>query len=428
MGDKLVVDLLNPDLLIKVNDLQKVTNPLFFDRNNTPTSDGLLSNEIFGITSEERRQTFAFIGLSEYFIHPLYYKIWCKIDSKVRDCVHETKNFIINSQGYLEENENGNNGIKWLKSNINNIRFRSTGAAKRDENIAFLMYKKDKAFMKELIVLPALYRDVQSSGGKTGVGEINNLYTQIIIGVRALEEAKDYGFSLGGANRGRIQELIQTVYDYFGSGTVIQGMNVGGLLPGKQGAIKRTGLSKTTDRSSRLVLSAPELKVEKMEDMMVDVTHSAVPLASICVNFFPYMMFHVRRFFENEFGGDSSYRIMNAQTKEIETVHIKDYQINFSDERIKKEMEKFIHGFSNRLIPIEIPTVEKIKRPIYMKFKGRNLTSEEYKKSVENNTFDQMPIVDRKLTWCDVFFIAANEFIQDKTVLITRYPIEILVA
>lgn len=425
MAEKLVVDLLNPNLLIKVNDLKRVSNPLFFDRNNAPTPDGLLSNDIFGITSEERRNNFAFIDLVENFIHPLYYKIWCKVDSKVRDCVHETKNFIINSQGYMEESENGNTGLKWLKANLANIKFRSTGATKRDENIAFLMYQKEKAFMSDLIVLPALYRDVQSAGGKTGVGEINSLYVQVIIGVRALEEAKDYGFSLGGASRGRVQELILSVYDYFGSGTVLQGMDVGGILPGKLGSIRRAGISKTSDRASRLVISAPELKVERMEDMMVDLTHSAVPLSSICVNFFPYMMFHVRRFFENEFGGDYTYQYIDFKDKNtIKRVHVKDYQIAFSDNRIKKELERFIHGFSNRLIPIEIPTVEKTKEPVYMNFIGRNLSAEEYKKALDNGTLDQMPIVDRDLTWCDVFYIAANEFIESKTVLLTRYPID----
>lgn len=428
MSEKLVVDLLNPDMLIKVNELKRVTNPLFFDRNNAPTVDGLLSNEIFGITSDERRNNFAYIELTEWFIHPLYYSIWCKVDSKIRDCVHETKNFTISPQGYLEESETGSNGIKWLKDNIDKIRFKTSNSIKRDERISFLMHKKDKAFMKQLIVLPALYRDVQSAGGKTGVGEINSLYVQIIIGVRALEEAKDYGFSMGGPSRGRVQELILSIYDYFGSGTVLQGTEIGGILPGKLGAIRRTGISKTTDRATRLVISAPELKVERMEDMMVDMTHSAVPLASICVNFYPYMIFHIRRFFENEFGGDTVRQAYNPKTKKIEKLHIKDYEIAFSDNRIHKEMDRFIHGYSNRLIPIEIPTVEKTDSPIYMKFIGRRLDGsnniEDYQKAIENGTADQMPIVDRYLTWCDVFFIAANEFAAEKTVLLTRYPID----
>ena len=41
-----------PDVedFIKKNDAKEVTNPVFFVRDGIPTSDGLLSNELFGIT------------------------------------------------------------------------------------------------------------------------------------------------------------------------------------------------------------------------------------------------------------------------------------------------------------------------------------------------------------------------------------------
>ena len=45
MSDKhLRVNLIDPDKLVKVNDLKEITNPVFFVRNAIPTSDGLLSN------------------------------------------------------------------------------------------------------------------------------------------------------------------------------------------------------------------------------------------------------------------------------------------------------------------------------------------------------------------------------------------------
>ena len=50
-------ELLKPDKLIKVNDLQEITNPIVFVRDGVPSSDGLLSNEIFGISEDERGNT-----------------------------------------------------------------------------------------------------------------------------------------------------------------------------------------------------------------------------------------------------------------------------------------------------------------------------------------------------------------------------------
>ena len=58
-------DLLDPDRLVKANDLKEITNPVFFIRNSVPTPDGLLSNEIFGITKYDRANTFAYIDLYE---------------------------------------------------------------------------------------------------------------------------------------------------------------------------------------------------------------------------------------------------------------------------------------------------------------------------------------------------------------------------
>ena len=47
------------------------------------------------------------------------------------------------------------------------------------------------------------------------------------------------------------------------------------------------------------------------------------------------------------------------------------------------------------------------------------MTAEEYAKGTEG----QMSIMERDLTWCDVFYRAAVEATKDKIVLITRYPI-----
>ena len=137
-SNHLKVELIDPDRLVKVNDLKEVTNPVFFIRNGVPTSDGLLSNEIFGITQYDRANTFAYIDLHEKFLNPLIYKIWTKIDSKIKECIHGTKNFIINSKGELEESENGSNGVSFLIKNASKIRIRRTESKQRDMNAQFV--------------------------------------------------------------------------------------------------------------------------------------------------------------------------------------------------------------------------------------------------------------------------------------------------
>ena len=408
---------LDPMKLVKVNKLKEVTNPIAFARNNVPTSDGLISNEIFGITKFDRANTYAYINLNEWFMHPLHYRIWSKMDSNIKAIVHETDYFKINSKGELVKDPEGDTGISWLKKNIDKIKIKETGSDKRSRNIKFLKNNKDTMFINNFILIPAFYRDMNTTNGKPGLNEINKLYQSLIISVRSLKENSDYGFSLNGATRGRIQEQLLTIYQWF-SGSNSAGFTNAVGIPGKFGVMNRANLNKTADYATRLVISAPELKVEKMDDLQIDLDHCAAPLASVCSAFMPFIQFNIRRFFENEFSGVNKYPYRDKKGN-IKYVEIDDYQINFSDEVIKKELELYQHGYADRFRPIKIPNKENIPN-MYMTFKGYNVKDENF----NPDNPGQMNIVERPLTWLDVIYQAAEEAVQDRHVLITRYPMK----
>ena len=407
--------LLDIEDFIKKNDVKEISNPIFFNQNKLPTSDGLLSNEIFGITKEERANRFGYIDLHGTFLHPLVYKVWSALDKNIKSIVHGIDNFVIDSNGQFKQDPNGKTGIKFLKDNINKIKIRSTDSTKRDRVIEFLNISKPLMFITKYPVIPAFYRDVNTEGGKVGVGDINKYYNSIIIASKALAEAQDYGLSISNSQAGRMQEMLLQVYNYFGAGNPdAKGSGVG--MPSKFGIIRRANLSKTTDYSSRLVITSPELKVEKLDDIEADMDYSVVPLASLSINFLPYMIFWLRNFFENEFSTRTTYTVHMKDGK-IKEIPIQDYQIAFSDERIKDEINRFAHGYSNRFIPIKIPTVDK-KLNVYMHFKGKITSSQDAKDN------EQGEIINRRLTWCDLLFMAASEVTADKHILITRYPID----
>ena len=407
--------LLDIEDFIKKNDVKEISNPIFFNQNKLPTSDGLLSNEIFGITKEERANRFGYIDLHGTFLHPLVYKVWSALDKNIKSIVHGIDNFVIDSNGQFKQDPNGKTGIKFLKDNINKIKIRSTDSTKRDRVIEFLNISKPLMFITKYPVIPAFYRDVNTEGGKVGVGDINKYYNSIIIASKALAEAQDYGLSISNSQAGRMQEILLQVYNYFGAGNPdAKGSGVG--MPSKFGIIRRANLSKTTDYSSRLVITSPELKVEKLDDIEADMDYSVVPLASLSINFLPYMIFWLRNFFENEFSTRTTYTVHMKDGK-VKEIPIQDYQIAFSDERIKDEINRFAHGYSNRFIPIKIPTVDK-KLNVYMHFKGKITSSQDAKDN------EQGEIINRRLTWCDLLFMAASEVTADKHILITRYPID----
>ena len=423
-ANHLRMSLLDMDRLVKANDLKPITNPITFQKNNIPTPDGLLSNEIFGIAMYDRMNTCAYIDLHEWFLHPLIYKTWCRLDKKIVACVNETKYFSIDDKGTLVEDENGETGIEFLRKNFKRINIARTASIKRDMNVDFINSYKDKpgAFVRKMLVIPAGLRDVDTSkGGRVSIGEINMLYRNLILACRALAESTGYGLDMVGATRGRIQNNLVQLFDYFGNGTTINGEETGAVIPGKIGVLRRAVMSKTTDYASRLVITAPELKVESLDEMDSDLDYAAIPLHSIVSNFTPYMIFALKRYFENAFSGGKGIPFIDPKTGEEKIVYPKDYQMQFSEENIKKEMDRFRMGYSDRLVPVKVETTD--GEIIHLRFKGFNVTKKQYESGVGN-----MPIVDRDITWCDLLYICAEEVCKDKHVIVSRYPINITVA
>jgi hypothetical protein len=406
---------LNIENFIKVNKLQEIFDPIFFSSNSAPTPNGLLSNQIFGITKDDRANTFAYISLgTQMYIHPLFYKTMCKLDSKIPSITHGIKNYSIKNGELVEDDENGGTGINYLYKNYDKIKFKKNESESRNIKIDFLTKFKDKIFIKNVVVIPAYYRDVNSEGEyKKGVGDINKLYDSLIIAARSLKESQDYGLSLSDTVKGRVEDILVDIYDWF---TKEQNG-----IAGKTGILHRAGTSKTTDYSARLVISAANLKVENMDDMMCDLDHSAIPLASIAANFFPYIIFYMRRFFENLFSTNilTVINFKNNKNGSITYEELIDYRISFSDTKLKEELDRFIHGYANRLRIIEVPLKNGKVVPLHIDAKYKEAETD-----LGDIVEREKKELNRDLTWCDLIYMAAVEVTQDKMVVITRYPID----
>ena len=408
--DNLQVSLLDVDDFVKKNNLVEITNPVIFDASSNPTSDGLLSNTIFGITKESRASTFAYISLKKKFLQPLVYRIWSKVDSKIKSVIHGIGTYSIDKSGNIIEDPKGDNGIDFLRKNLDKIKFRETDSIKRERYVKFLNDNRKNFFTDKLIVIPPFFRDIKVDGGKISVGDINKLYINVMVSASAIGDSTEYGFSIGKSVEGRLQEGLNEIYKWFGTGT---DSNPNGGLPGKFGVIRRANLSKTTDYATRLVMSAPKLDVENMEDIRADFDYSVLPMTSAAANFFPFVIFHMRRFFENEFIGDTKYPILDKDGTIIYG-EIEDYQIQFSDEVLKKELDRFIHGYSDRFRPVKVLCRVKGKQE-YLDLKWKGFYKEPDVKVLKN---------ERPLTWCDVIYMACEEAVKDRMILITRYPID----
>lgn len=411
----LQIEVLDVERYIKVNELEEITNPTFFAGNGAPTSDGLLSNEIFGITQEERAGTFAYIDLGEYFIDPSCYKTLCRLDSNFKHIVNGTKKFKIDANGALIENENGGTGIKWLRGNFGKIKFKTTDSRARDIRIKYIYhnFKEGRMFINKYIVIPAFYRDVNSTGRHKGVGQINTLYVNLITASRALKDNADYGLSMADTTCFRIQNTLKAIYDWFCGNTNEDIKDKGAGMSGKFGLIM-ANMKYTSDYSSRLVLSAPELKVDTIDDLMVSLDKSAIPLAAVVADFYPFVLFHMRKFFENEFLNNTTYEFADNDGNPV-SVKLDNPMLYFTDEVIKDHLKKFVYSHNNRFIPIELPTTDK-SRKYYMTFKGKRWDT------VKNTEDSSEPAIHRPMTWVDVIFISAIRATENKQIAITRFP------
>ena len=409
---------LDQEKFVKVNELEPVTNPVMFNSINGNTPDGLLSNEIFGITQAERSGIFSYVDLGEEFIQPYYYKIWLKIDRNLRGCIYETQNFKIDSDGYLVADDNGETGIKFLKKNLDKLKFKKTS---KDELLKALMDGKKKGllFTKKMVIIPPYFRDVNTNtDGKVGVGEINRLYVNLLNTVKGLTGSNEYGLSMAGGIRGRVQDIMLEIYNWFTVGeSIVGGEHTGSGIFKKFGVQRRSVMAKTTDYSARLVLSSAKINENSIEDLMVDMDHSAIPLSACCVIAYPFMIYELRQLFNNEFGGRMSYASINPKG-ELVYYTLDNPLIEFSDERFDKELNEYIHGYSNRIKAVEIPIVE--GKPIRMKFKGYYVTEDEYK----NGKRESGTTLERDMTWLDLFYISAVAATEDKMAIITRYPMD----
>lgn len=415
------LEILDCDKFVKVNDCKEITNPVFFAKNGAPTDDGFLSNTIFGITKEERAGTFAYIDLGGYYLDPSCYKNWCKLDKRIKDIISKNGYYELDKNGYIVGAETGgSNGIEFLRKNIHNIKFKRTESQKRDMRVNYLEYNRDRMFIRKYIVIPPYYRDTNTgNGGTVGIDGINKLYQRLLLAVQSLKTTQEYGFDMSGPMTLRTQEILLSIYDWACGNSnntiqVEQGIGIGS----KFGVLRRAAMNKTSNYTARLVITAPELKTNRPEDMMADIDHAAVPLYACIACLRPYIVFWMKRFFENEFVGTELYPVLN-KSGQIEYVKVKDPLITFSDDVIVDQMEKFIHAYNDRFSPIEIP-VENSSKVYYMSFKG-SYTDSNKVKPIQPNSPD--PTV-RRMTWCDLFFMAAVDESKDKSVMITRYPID----
>lgn len=415
---------LNPSMEIGIltdemlKDLKPVTNPILFSNGVDPTPDGLFSYEIFGGTADKRRRQCAYIDLHGKFFHPFVFEILkLLMPSKFERCCSGRGAWVISDAGELIEitdkesplyNED-NTGLRWFIKNYDKVNLVKNASMVRNDRIKMLdSLNKDEIFVTKWVVIPPFYRDVDFSNGKRSVPEINTMYADIIRYANGIDDS----FAIFS------NSLVYNIQ------TKLKDIRLFGqkLIAKKYGFFHRAILGKNVDRGSRDVISVPPMNhYETPKENPVDIFHTGIPIAKCLVLGYDFMMRYCLDFFANNFRNVKTYPVYERQPdgtyKMVKEIPIKSQTEKFTTKYIDKKMKLFINSHATRFEPITITSAEGSEIPIHFSGLLQPMTGV---------NIDKIPtsLVNRHMTWTDLFYMAAVDTLADKYVYITRYPVE----
>lgn len=404
------INILDLEKLIDVNTLQEVTSARIFNTKMTFDPDGLLSNEIFGISRDDRRNTFAYIDLHQVFIHPhIYHKVLGALyRTTIKNIVSGKKRYLV-IDGLLKEDPNGWTGLTKLYEHWDELKWGSHKSSNDLNKSLMANLTRDKVFIRKLVVIPPAYRDVVIAGSVDSsdyVNELNKMYQQVITLVSNIKNGGLFARTQFKSQLS-IQEGIVKIYNHFKD-----------MIAKKEGLIRRHLFGKSVDFGSRAVISSAQYNMDRLEDCMVDIEHSALPISSCCANFYPLIEAWLKNFFHREVTSDSNLiSFYDDELKRYITAPIKDPDMQFSDKKIRKLINGYCMNPSNRFAPIkvhvDIPTADGVKE-------GTASLILHGKQQLPNNT---TKLLERPMTITDVMYLACVDVCEKRHLMISRYPV-----
>ena len=393
------VNLLEVDKLVKVNNLREITNPIYIDKR-TFTPDGLLSNEIFGVSTYDRKNRFAYIDLKGHYMYPLSAVKLASYDRTLSDVLYARGTYKL-VDGVLVEDENGDSGPEFLYSIWGKVKVKEKTTETTREIQKYFEMPRDKLFITKFPVIPAFFRDINLSATSSTKSSnvINSKYASIISYTQSLA-----GYSMGFANiqritQARVQTLLVDIYNELMVKTV-KGR------PSKFGMLRRAMSGKNLPYTTRLVITASDQNKESVNRVQVKFGYATIPLAYVCSLFMPFMIHELKAYFDAQFIQGGKIQVLDSKTKKPMLV---DATESYDENQLTAMINKFINSPSTRFDYVPAPpTTDGISHKMIIV--GR------FQKS--NTTFI------RPATFTDILYIVAERVVRDKHVYVTRYPMD----
>lgn len=400
----LTANILDVDRFVAINHLQPVTNPQFIDRN-VPTPDGVLSYTIFGTSQDDRRNRMAYIDLAPFhYMTPLAAVKLSSYDRTLSKLLYSQGRYRLEKDHLVEDPENGDSGPEFLYQIWGKVKVADKDTVVTKEIETFFQQPREKLFLTKFPVIPAFFRDLNTSGAAASGGNIkksssilNSMYSSIIAYTQTLNNYTDTFTHMSRLTQSRIQTLLVDIYQELMVKTV-KGS------PSKFGMLRMSLQSKNIMYGARLVLSSPILQKSSFNDVMVKFGYVVLPLANCLSCFFPFMVHELKRFYDSMFleGGKVPVMIDGK-------IVYQSYPGSFDENEITKMITKYLYSPGSRFDPALTP-------PDANGNQHRMVITGRFQKS--NTT------VSRPATLTDIMYIVAHRVVQDKHVFVTRYPLD----
>lgn len=405
------IDLLEIERLISINKLQEVTAPRLFSNKMMFDPDGILSNDIFGLSKGDRRSTFAYINLNRPFIHPhIYSKVLKGMFKGIIYILSGQRRYSIKNGLLVEDDENGWTGIKNLYDHWDEIDWSKSTSVNAVNKQLLISLTRDQIFITQTLVCPPAYRDVMMAGtvdSSDHVNELNDLYMKLIRAVGLLSEGGLFS-SVQYATQMKVQDILVAIFDYFKQ-----------QISRKQGLIRKNLIGKSVEYGVRTVISAPTYNNERIEDNIVDIEHTALPIYECASTFYPFIESWLKNFFTREIINDPNIiTFYDYGLKKEISATLKDPEVQFSEKNIRKMINDYCLNPDNRFKVLNVDVIinksggeSKIAKAT-MILKGKVL--------LPNNTTN---VLNRAMTVTDVMYLACVDVCEKRHLMVSRYPV-----
>jgi DNA-directed RNA polymerase beta' subunit len=391
------IDLFNVDDFVKINQCPQVTNPVFFNYDKTPTSDGLFSYELFGVSDNDRKNIFGYVDLKGPYIHPLIFGMMTKRMGALRDLLSGNKYAIIQDRKIVfvpEDFEGAETGLGFIYDNFEKINWldeieeKEMDSIDKKTRLKFLRsIKKEEFFVTKWLIVPPFYR-AESSENKTLGDEINEKYKDLISRTNAMRVGFGLGL-FGDQTKFKIQMLL---IDLFNETTR--------PIRGKGSMLRKHLLGKTVDYTASNVITSPAISnTESVDDMPVKFGYGAFPLATVLSLFHPFIVSTLTDYLSRIF------RPIVENEVNFERTDLS----QFNSDAAEKMIKSFIKSTEERFAPLEFEYVEKSKKNKILDI------------IIEECTGNYC--VERELTILDIIYMVSMSVASDKHVYVTRYPV-----